>query len=626
MNKTNEDDFAFWKELSNLVANHTFSYIDNDEYDEIISNILNDIYKLLLREDIVGDFNSYLQNNYSKEHTLIFEIIENTLSDKKFNLALSLNIAVNKKIIEDALNLLSVQLTVYDYDYPSKNDYSKLIIKLLPMNNQDDYSIKNNELSILKQEQIINNINKYKKHVDEKFTIHMVHNNSYNEIITRGLNIWRDSKNLHLYYRIKPFEDKHKTDKSKLADYLYSILHKHIYLYDSTDNIIHPHADYLIISLLPMVKTDIFYPFRDLEFPHIANNMFYRNTFQYTDLLRNRFILRPIQQIEEPQSVIKNFIRYLSNSDNQFNYIMNWLASFFQTLDRSTIALVLIGDVEATDVLISKVIKPIFALKKEYFCTIDNDSLKKIDESTIRDKVFYHIGEVSTANAKDKKTSKLVREILKFNRFTPEYAVENDETYIFGQLVVTSSKNNVYPFLKDSYSHCTVLKVNSLDTIVKNLNIDPLTVDNKIQDDLNNFASILAKYPADYLLAKKVLETEDKYPPVKTIDDNTLVNNIQDFIDAIKAKNISYFEPIKVINSALYDELIHNFNEGMIARQELFSYFDMLYSGSGITNNKGFLNMLKHKDFFFGQNIDKSIQYNKKKRYTISSVILSSNT
>lgn len=613
MNQTKEDQFSVWNELSNLVANHTFSYIDNDEYDEIISNILNDIYKLLLREDIVGYFNSYLQNNHSKEYALIFEIIENILADEKFNHTLSLNIPANKKIIEDSLNLLSVQLTVSDYKYATSRTDKKIINKLLSMNKQDDYSEKNETLSILEQDKIELNNKKYKERVNERLSIHKVHKNNYNEIINKGLYIWRDSKNLNLYYRIKPFEKKQKTDKSIFTDYLCRILDKHIDIYDSTDNIIYPHADYLIMSLLPMVKADIFNPFIDLEFQPIANEMYYRNTFQYTDLLRKRLS----SQIEQRHSTIESFIRYLSNSDNQFNYIMNWLASFFQTLYKSNIALVLIGDVEATDILISKVIKPIFALKKEYFCTIDDDALKRIDGSTIKDKIFYHIGEISTANAKDNKTSKLVREILKSNHFTPEYAIENDETYIFGQLVVTSSKNNLYPFLKDSYSHCTVLKVNSLDTIVKNLNIDPLTIDNMIQYELNNFASILAKYPANHLLASKVLETEGRYPPVKTIDANTLDKNIQNFIDAIKSKNIGYFEPIKAINSALYDELIHNFSEGMIARQELFSYFDMLYSGSGITDNKDFLNMLKHKDFFFGQNIDKSIQYKKKKRYKI---------
>lgn len=622
MNQTKEDKFSVWNELSNLVANHTFSYIDNYEYDELISKALNDIYKLLLQEDIGSDFNNYLQKNYSKEHALIFEIIEDILSEKKFNHTLSLNVPLYKKIIEDALNLLSVRLIVSDYEYPSGNNYSQIINKLLLMNKEDDYSEKNQTSSILEQDKIELNNKKYKERVNERFSMHNVHNINYYEIINKGLYIWRDSKNLHLYYRIKPFEDKHKTDKSKLADYLYSILHKHIDIYDSTDNIVYPHADYLIMSLLPMVKADIFNPFIDLEFQRIANEMYYRNTFQYTDLLRKRLS----SQIEQRHSTIESFIRYLSNSDNQFNYIMNWLASFFQTLYKSNIALVLIGDVEATDILISKVIKPIFALKKEYFCTIDDDALKRIDGSTIKDKIFYHIGEISTANAKNNKTSKLVREILKSNHFTPEYAIENDETYIFGQLVVTSSKDNLYPFLKDSYSHCTVFKVNSLDIISKNLNIDPLTIYNMIQYDLNNFASILARYPANHLLASKVHEPEDRYPPVKTIDANTLDKNIQNFIDAIKSKNIGYFEPIKAINSALYDELIHNFSEGVIARQELFSYFDMLYSGSGIANNKGFLKILKNKDSFFVQNIDKSIQYNKKKRYTISSAILSSNT
>ncbi|MDD2357015.1 MAG: hypothetical protein PHX13_03780 [Thiovulaceae bacterium] len=623
MKTTNEERFAYWKELSNLVANHNFSYIDNHKYDEIISNILNNIYKEILREDIAKGFCNYLQKKYSEKHAFIFYVIEDILFEKEFNYTQSLNVPVNKKIIENALNLVSVQLTVSDYEYPSKNDYSQIISNLLFMKKQDDYFRKNYDSNLIKQKKIETNNKTYEKHVNERLSIHIVHNNNYNEIIKRGLDIWKDSKNSNLYYRIKPFEKKIKTDKITLTDYLFIILNKYIDIYDNTDCIMHPYSDYLIISLLPVVKADIFNPFLDMEFPHIANNMFYKNTFQYTDLLRHRFNLNT----EQHTSFIENFIRHLTNNENQFNYIMNWLASFFQILQKSNIALVLIGDVEATDILISKVIKPIFALKKEYFCTIDDDALKRIDGSTIKDKIFYHISEISTANAKNNKTSKLVREILKFNRFTPEYAIENDEIYIFGQLVVTSSKDNLYPFLKDYYNNCTVFKVNSLDTIIKNLNIDPLTFDYMIQDDLNNFASILAKYSVDFVFATKVFEIENRYPPAKKIiDENTLNKNIQNFIDAIKSKNISYFEQIKNVDRAQYDELIHNFNEGMIARQELFSYFDKLYPASGITNNKDFLSLLKNKDTLFEQDIDKlkNKQYNKKKRYRIEIKVIES--
>lgn len=618
MNKTKENEFAFLHELSNLVAIHTFSYIDNYKYNEIISNTLKEIYTLLLQYGRGHDFSNYIEKNWSKEQNLVCEIIDNMLYDNEFNYKLPLHTHENKRIIEDTLSLISLQLSNCDYEYPSDKNYSHVI---------KDFKLKNDAMLNINKQKITKDIdNEYLIYTNERLSIHIVHNNNYNEIISQGLDVWTDSKNFNLYYRIKPFEKKIKTDKIKLSNYLSKILNKHIDIYDSTNEVIYPHANYLIISLLPIVKMDFFNPFSDLEFPHIANNMFYRNTFQYTNLLRNRFILRPISQTEQQESIIENFIRHLTKNENHFNYIMNWLASFFQTLHKTNTALVLIGDVEATDVLISKIIKPIFALKKEYFCTIDDNALKRIDGSTIKDKIFYHICEISTANAKDKKTSKLVREILKYNAFTPEYTCENDETYIFGQLLVTCSKTNIYPFLKDSYSHCTVFKVNSLDAIIKNLNIEPLTFDNMIQYDLNNFANILAKYPVNHVFANKVLDTEDRYSLAKIIDDNTLDKNIQDFIYAIKSKNHAYFEPIRAINSVLYDELIYNFNAGMIARQELFSYFDMLYPGSGITSNKDFLKILKNMDLLFKQLIDKNLTYNGKKRYVIYLTTLSSNT
>ena len=75
-------------------------------------------------------------------------------------------------------------------------------------------------------------------------------------------------------------------------------------------------------------------------------NMFYKNTFQYTDLLQKRFILRPVQQLVNQQGTIIEFIKNLSQNEYQFNYIMYWLANFYQNLTSSKMPLVLIGDEE----------------------------------------------------------------------------------------------------------------------------------------------------------------------------------------------------------------------------------------------------------------------------------------
>lgn len=677
MNQTKEDQFSLWNELSNLVGNHTFSYIDNYEYDELISKALNDIYKLLLQEDISSNFNNYLQKNYSKEHALIFEIIEDILSEKKFNHTLSLNVPLYKKIIEDALNLLSVQLIVSDYEYPSKNDYSKLIIKLLPMNKQDNYSRNNDELSMLKQKILENNNNEYIKHVNERLSIHIVHNNNYDEIIKRGLYIWRDPKNLNLYYRVEPLEEKIKTDKVKLTNYLCKVLNKYIDIHDSTDDIIFPESDYLIISLLPIVKTDIFNPNISFEFYQV-DSLWYRNTFVYTNYLLKRInnisnqyylsskidrqlksfyykidykdgLLKRLSkfqlQIEkfplefkqptfnryglnnqindEKYISITKFIFFLSKENNDvFNYIMNWLAYFFQKLEKSHIALVLLGDMRVSEeIFFSQIVEEIFGFT--YCASInDNDLETESISQIVEDKIFFHIGDLNNKISNGPKAKKLLRTILIDKVVKPDRTlpVQNKVIPIYGQTLITSHKPS--PYIKDSYSKCTVVKVDDLENILIKLNLpDPASLDAMIKADLEDFSNILAQYPVHDQFANYALETEDRYPPVKTIDANTLDKNIQDFIEAIKSKKISYFEPIKAINSVLYDELIHNFSEGMIARQELFSYFDMLNPGSDFSDNKDFLAILRDKDPFFMQNIDNNKQYNKKKRYRIGTEV-----
>ncbi len=513
---------------------------------------------------------------------------------------------------------------------------------------------------------------KYRNHVIS------VHNDCINYAMQLGIQFWKSYDNTNIYYRINKFTKKYKLDRD---EELYSLLDVNVKIYNSLSQVqLIDNTLILISDYLTKVKDEIFYPYLDDEWLFL-NNIQYKNTFQYSDFLRKRIISRekqqlehqlqsqnnsyynPIfppspvpssispsliieniprlsirnelkiknpdsyrelqylnQQLETKSSIIKYFIKYFSKDDYQFNYIMNWLANFFQNLSKSAMALVLIGDKETTNIFINNIIRPIFAYKKEYFSIINDDTLKKTSETIIKDKIFYHVDELSMENIDNKKISRIIMNLIKPNPSDINQSSENSFEYIYGETIVTSSCESPYPFLKDSYSRCSVFSVKHMDTILKKFNLDRLAFEEDIQDDLDNFSNILASYVLDKYYFN-IAETEEK----NILSDmkkgifltRELDNKINEFVEMIKRKNLYYFNNIKLDNE-LYTELEHNFNEDMIAQPLLGKYFDMIQDDIIFTNeNTYFIEILKTKSPMFNKIPSDKSKYNNKKRYEI---------
>jgi len=512
-----------------------------------------------------------------------------------------------KKIIENALNTISIQLTYNDLEFPTYNDYSHIINNYKPNNVHSYYDINQKKTS-----------KNFTTHINKKFAQHSVHNKVYNELIIKGLDVWKDYKTSNLYYRIKAYEDSKKTTKSELSNYLSNLLNINIEIYDSTDDIKYPGGKYLLVSLLPIVRMEVFNPSLDIEFPHIVNNMFYKNTFQYTNYLKKRNLSIP--PFPDRNSSIINFIKESSSCDFQFNYIMNWLANFYQNLDSSKMALVLIGDSETTDILIYNIIKPIFAYRDKYFTIIEDENLKKINDLTIKDKIFYHFKDINPSKVQDKKATELLLKILSSKYISALDAWENNDSFVYGELIVTANRNNPYPFLKDCYSRCSVFKVNHLETILNRLNMDKASLAQSLINNLDNFSNILLTYTVnkDYCT---VADTNEKQalPTMKNgiLRTQKLEKKIDNFIMQVKAASIESFQNIKYIDKDIYEELAYNFEQNMIAQPLVSLYFNLINNEIIFSENNHFLEILKEKTEMFKRAPSDKTKFNGKKRYKI---------
>ena len=98
-----------------------------------------------------------------------------------------------------------------------------------------------------------------------------------------------------------------------------------------------------------------------------------------------------------------------------------------------------------------------------------------------------------------------------------------------------------------------------------------------------------------------------------------LTSKIDEFIEAILLKDNSYFEKINESDKTLYEELVYNLGDenGFIAQPLLSKYFNEVQGKVHFKTNKDFLNILKEKNSFFNQDLDKNKTYKSKKRYQL---------
>jgi hypothetical protein len=336
-------------------------------------------------------------------------------------------------------------------------------------------------------------------------------------------------------------------------------------------------------------------------------------------------------QPEIKDSIIKNFISNLSKNEYQNNYIMDWLANFFQKLHQSSMALVLIGDSKTTEMLINKIIKPIFTYKKEYFSVVNEETLKKANDTIIKDKIFYHIDtdNLSKENIKSTQLSNLLLELIKPNSLNFVQAIENNETYIHGETIVTSSDESPYPFLKNSYSRCSVFSVANIHTILKKMDLDLLQLVEFIESDLDNFSNILAQYQTNnyYTIAQTAEKNVLSKMKKGVLITSDLEEKIQLFVSAVKRKDVWYFKKLEQENDKnLYKELVENFdNDDAIYQPLLSEYFNIVNGDIIFSDNSYFIEILKERECLFNQAADDKFKRNGQRRYKIYKYKLAKN-
>lgn len=311
---------------------------------------------------------------------------------------------------------------------------------------------------------------------------------------------------------------------------------------------------------------DLFTPFSLSEF-YISGGVWYRSNFRPTDYISKK----SEQKGDTSPDTILGIIKNLSNNNaKQYEWILNWLAGFFQTLKKSQVSLVLRGDQgSGKGIFFTKIITPLFG--KDYCITVDSGNLESNFKNWIDGRLFLNLNEVAV----DMKGRRNVKNFLK-QLVTDEYVnVETKfkdaaEKRIYANVLITS--NEAFPIeVEPSDRRFTIFQTG------KGLKVQGWDMDRaieNIQGELSSFAEYLGNYKVDWALYNTAMDTPEK----QAIVDGT-TSQVRRYLHAIINHDLSFFTDFDEDkeNNWLYINLKLAFQDKKISQSLLYDAFEKLY-------------------------------------------------
>jgi len=459
-----------------------------------------------------------------------------------------------------------------------------------------------------------------------------IHDKS-NLIKSKGGAIWLIA-NGDICYRFSPYGKVHTASIAKInllfssfLDCNFKITHtvpKPIMWGDETQKPRDENRLTISINQLLLVEAEEFNPYEEEEFyQNKIDGLIYRNTFKPSYfLMLNPELPKEVQAevvyrtpaeennilpliLHEPEkSITLQYLYYLCGyKRDRFNYLINWLASFFKNLSRkSDTVLVLYGDRDSgKDILFNNIITPLFG--KEYAITITDNALKSKNISkSIEEKLFYNLNNISKIATENETIKTFLQNLLQ-------------DKQKYAQTLITIEEPEI-SYIDQQFENYTVFQVSGIidkmylpDWFKKSGETKLMKHElvKAINLDLENFAKILKLYPSN----------EGNNLPFQDDDKklllSTLKEKLESFVHAIKNINIDYFKPIQNSDVELYVELQEDFNKCLIKQLNLIKYFNNLYPENKFESSRTFMiELRKIDDDFFKATNAKSYSAGKK--------------
>jgi hypothetical protein len=347
---------------------------------------------------------------------------------------------------------------------------------------------------------------------------------------------------------------------------------------------------------LKMVHADIFEPFNNKEFFEI-DELCYRNIFKPSKYLltKKKNIAYNSPRIEAISKLIKHLVAF---DQDREEYLINWIAYFFNGLKKSQVALVLRGNQGAgKGIFFNEVIKPLFG--DEYCKTINDKSLQTSYLGGIVENVlFFNLDEISHKKADSQNMKNFLKALITNDTITAEKKFEtlDKETNIYGQVLITSNESYVLD-IEQSDRRYTIFTTGdnlSYSNYLGYGSYEELSI--QIKNELNDFSQYLKNYEVNEKLANQALNTPEKQELQKiniqnenekrqrllkgnnrVLEDMQIHPTIVNFSNAIRRLECRYFYIIKFENKSLYEEIIDDMEHSQFRIKNLLKAFQILH-------------------------------------------------
>ena len=305
------------------------------------------------------------------------------------------------------------------------------------------------------------------------------------------------------------------------------------------------------------------------------NGMTYRNVFMPTKYMQIKGECK-----RKPKSILDLIFHVVNYNTKKYDYLLNWLAFFFQYLRKSQVAIALIGNQGAGKGILFDIISELFG--KIYCITINDESLNSSYKAKIiRYKLFYNFDEATLNTIK--KNDSFIKAIITNSSISLEEknVTMAEETELYGQCLFSSNHIKALNLPKDDrrFSVCTTGE----NLLNKNFlgygSYEYLK--SAIDNDMEEFARYLKNYQVDISLANTVLDTPERRAMI-----NASENYFVALHKALITRDINHFDELQDIDYPLFIRISSSLARGLIDRADIALAYNALYSGKKVSTKE----------------------------------------
>lgn len=315
-----------------------------------------------------------------------------------------------------------------------------------------------------------------------------------------------------------------------------------------------------------LTVNDEFSPFAPSEF-YLKDGLWKRTSFRPTEYM---MLYKP-RQCDVPENTKKLLMHLCNNREEYYEWVLNWLAGFFQTLQKSQVSLLWRGEQgSGKGIFFTDVLSELFG--KRYCITVDQDRVESPYKNWVEEMLLLNLNEIAV----DMKARRQFKNFLKQLVTDPSVQLEDKfekakSVRIYGNVLITS--NEPLPIeIETSDRRFTVIKTGC--KIVR-LGWDPLAVKAAVKEELMDFAKALHTYKVDWRMYHTALDTPEK----RAIQRSTN-SKLSLYVQAVLDMNIDYFTELcdEEINlRALFESIAAGFASGKIYQTDLIKAYKELH-------------------------------------------------